>query len=135
MRTKRIQIRLEVSLDGLGRVAIRPKSIRLDKHTKVRQYDDHLYAVYILLALGMLRIRDLSLTHRNPQLPEASTPMTEKEFVERYRPHAEPLNDEFYHLGAEEAMFFKTWTGIHDEDKLKRHILEVQRDAYKASEV
>ena len=59
--------------------------------------------------------------------------MAEKDFVERYRPHAEPLDDDFYHLGAEEAVFFKSWTGINDDDKLKEHILAVQRGAYEAS--
>lgn len=59
--------------------------------------------------------------------------MAEKEFVERYRPHAEPLDDNFYHLGAEEAVFFKSWTGINDDDKLKEHILAVQRGAYEAN--
>ena len=60
--------------------------------------------------------------------------MTDKEFVEQYRPHAELLDDDFYHLGPEEAAFFKSWTGINDDEKLKQHILEVQRDAYQVGE-
>ena len=53
----------------------------------------------------------------NDNLPAT---MTDKEFVEQYRPHAEPLDDDFYHLGPEEAAFFKSWTGINDDEKLKQ---------------
>ncbi|TFY73907.1 hypothetical protein EWM64_g10105, partial [Hericium alpestre] len=41
-----------------------------------------------------------------------------------------PLNDGLYHLEPEEKEFFDRWTGIHDEDELKRHILDCQAKAY-----
>jgi hypothetical protein len=41
-----------------------------------------------------------------------------------------PLDESLYSLGEEQAMFFKQQTGIQDDDELKRHVLEVQREAY-----
>jgi hypothetical protein len=38
-----------------------------------------------------------------------------------------------YNLSPAQAAFFKTQTGIDDDEDLKRHILEVQAKAYKAS--
>ncbi|KAG2737260.1 hypothetical protein P692DRAFT_20842489, partial [Suillus brevipes Sb2] len=38
-----------------------------------------------------------------------------------------------YSLSSEEAAFFKAQTNIDDDEDLKRHILEVQAKAYKAS--
>ena len=38
-----------------------------------------------------------------------------------------------YSLSSEEAAFFKAQIGIDDDEDLKRHILEVQAKAYKAS--
>lgn len=42
-----------------------------------------------------------------------------------------PLDDSLYNLSGIELEFFKSQTGIHDEDKLKRHILAAQAEAYK----
>jgi hypothetical protein len=41
-----------------------------------------------------------------------------------------PLDDIFYSLTPQEALFFKSHTGIEDDDDLKRHILAVQKKAY-----
>lgn len=41
-----------------------------------------------------------------------------------------PLDDKLYRLDAEETAFYKAKTGIDDDDKLKEHIVQVQRDAY-----
>ena len=38
-----------------------------------------------------------------------------------------------YSLSSDEAAFFKTQIGIDNDEDLKRHILEVQAKAYKAS--
>jgi hypothetical protein len=43
------------------------------------------------------------------------------------------LDTSLYSLTSKEAAFFKTQTGIYDDDQLKAHILEVQAKAYKAS--
>ena len=50
------------------------------------------------------------------------------------RPDTEPLAAA-YRLSPEQASFFKGETGIHDDDKLRTHILEVQQRAYEVSEV
>ncbi|KAI0072366.1 hypothetical protein K474DRAFT_1629115 [Panus rudis PR-1116 ss-1] len=42
-----------------------------------------------------------------------------------------PLDPEFYSLDDEEANFFKTWTGIQDEEQLKEHMFRVREKAYK----
>ncbi|KAG7448598.1 uncharacterized protein BT62DRAFT_889725 [Guyanagaster necrorhizus] len=42
-----------------------------------------------------------------------------------------PLRPELYSLSGDEAAFFKSETGIEDDDELKSHILTVQAEAYK----
>lgn len=42
------------------------------------------------------------------------------------------LGPTLYSLDGEELSFYKKATGIHDEDKLRQHILSVQAEAYKA---
>ncbi|KAF8124084.1 hypothetical protein EV363DRAFT_1178416 [Boletus edulis] len=46
------------------------------------------------------------------------------------RKTAPPLDPNLYELDAESLTFFKSVTGIHDEDELKEHVLDVQRQAY-----
>jgi len=41
-----------------------------------------------------------------------------------------PLDAELYALGEDELAFFKTQTGIIDEEELKEHIIKVQTEAY-----
>jgi hypothetical protein len=41
-----------------------------------------------------------------------------------------PLDKNLYSLGGDQAAFFKQHTGIQDDGELRRHILEVQREAY-----
>ncbi|KAJ3574692.1 hypothetical protein NP233_g1603 [Leucocoprinus birnbaumii] len=41
-----------------------------------------------------------------------------------------PLDEGLYDLKQEEVGFFKTLTGIQDDDELKRHIIDVQTKAY-----
>lgn len=41
--------------------------------------------------------------------------------------------EKYYGLNEQELEFFKTATGIKDEQALKEHIFKVQRDAYKVS--
>ncbi|KAH7907891.1 hypothetical protein BJ138DRAFT_425752 [Hygrophoropsis aurantiaca] len=43
---------------------------------------------------------------------------------------APPLDANFYKIGAEELSFFKSSTGIQDDDALKEHILIIQEKAY-----
>ncbi|KAG1870346.1 hypothetical protein C8R48DRAFT_789353 [Suillus tomentosus] len=43
------------------------------------------------------------------------------------------VDTSLYSLSSEQAEFFKAQTGIDDDEDLKRHILEVQAKAYKAS--
>ena len=43
---------------------------------------------------------------------------------------APPLNPGLYKLDAESLAFFKSTTGIQDDDQLKEHILDVQARAY-----
>lgn len=45
------------------------------------------------------------------------------------------LDEEYYSLKPEEASFFKTYTGIEDDQELKKHIIRVQTDAYAVSTV
>lgn len=40
------------------------------------------------------------------------------------------LDPSLYALGAESSAFFKSATGIYDDDELKEHILSVQAQAY-----
>ncbi|EPT00914.1 hypothetical protein FOMPIDRAFT_86237 [Fomitopsis schrenkii] len=44
--------------------------------------------------------------------------------------HVLRLDPSLYKLGDEEASFFKQTTGIKDGEKLRQHILEVQKEAY-----
>ncbi|KAA1474305.1 hypothetical protein DENSPDRAFT_882696 [Dentipellis sp. KUC8613] len=41
-----------------------------------------------------------------------------------------PLDESLYHLSPDEKAFFQKTTGIHDDEELKRHILDVQKKAY-----
>ena len=41
-----------------------------------------------------------------------------------------PLDPSLYALGTESLAFFKSTTGIHNDDELKEHILNVQAQAY-----
>ncbi|KAG2051628.1 hypothetical protein BDR06DRAFT_889242 [Suillus hirtellus] len=43
------------------------------------------------------------------------------------------VDTSFYKMSPAQAAFFKTQTGIDDDEDLKRHILEVQAKAYKAN--
>ena len=40
--------------------------------------------------------------------------------------------ERFYHLDGDALEFFKTASGIKDEERLKAHVIEIQREAYKA---
>ncbi|KAI9461144.1 hypothetical protein HD554DRAFT_2176421 [Boletus coccyginus] len=44
-----------------------------------------------------------------------------------------PIIPGFYKLNAESLAFYKSTTGIHDDDQLKEHILDVQERAYAAA--
>lgn len=50
--------------------------------------------------------------------------VAKREFV------AYPLDKTLYTLGEEEIAFFKSQTGIDDEEELKQHILRLQKEAY-----
>ena len=41
-----------------------------------------------------------------------------------------PLDDRYYSLKEDEAAFFKSYTGIEDDQELKRHIIKMQTEAY-----
>jgi len=41
-----------------------------------------------------------------------------------------PLDDQLYSLSPDALDFFKSQTGIEDEDALREHILSVQKKAY-----
>ena len=43
------------------------------------------------------------------------------------------LDDTFLQLDPEEEAFFKSETGIQDTEELRKHIIQVQEDAYKVS--
>lgn len=45
------------------------------------------------------------------------------------------LDSTLLELGPEEEVFFKSETGIEDTEELKKHIIEVQEDAYKVRAV
>ncbi|KAH9843541.1 uncharacterized protein C8Q71DRAFT_728886 [Rhodofomes roseus] len=42
-----------------------------------------------------------------------------------------PLDDKYYNLNENEKAFYKSLTGIDDDESLKRHIVSVQTEAYK----
>lgn len=42
-----------------------------------------------------------------------------------------PVDDNLYNLSGAELDFFKSQTGIDDDEKLRRHILSAQKEAYK----
>ncbi|QRV73733.1 hypothetical protein RhiJN_01747 [Ceratobasidium sp. AG-Ba] len=46
-------------------------------------------------------------------------------------PEPPELDESLYSLSDEELKFYLAWTGISDEDELKRHILDIQARAYK----
>ena len=43
------------------------------------------------------------------------------------------LDESLYNLKEDEAAFFKSQTGIQDDEALKRHIINMQTEAYKVS--
>ena len=43
-----------------------------------------------------------------------------------------PVDESLYSLTSEEAVFFKSQTGIDDDETLKQHILAIQKKAYEA---
>jgi hypothetical protein len=47
----------------------------------------------------------------------------------RYEP---PLENERYELDEDQLAFFKSQTGIYDDEELRRHIFKIQRKAYDA---
>ena len=47
--------------------------------------------------------------------------------------HALPPDDGFLFLDSEAESFFRAETGIQDSEELRRHIIEVQEEAYKVS--
>ena len=49
----------------------------------------------------------------------------------RHTPRA--LDEKYYTLEPDESSFFKTYTGINDDEELKKHIVKVQKDAYAVS--
>jgi hypothetical protein len=51
----------------------------------------------------------------------------------RTRPLTLDLDETLLELDPEEEAFFKSETGIQDTEELRRHIVEVQEDAYKVS--
>ncbi|KZT67036.1 hypothetical protein DAEQUDRAFT_674117 [Daedalea quercina L-15889] len=44
--------------------------------------------------------------------------------------HAPALDDKFYQLKEDELSFYKSSTGISDDEELKQHIITVQKEAY-----
>ena len=50
-----------------------------------------------------------------------------------YPPSKYELNPDFYDLQPQEAAFFKQLTGIHDDELLKQHIIQVQTKAYEVT--
>lgn len=46
-------------------------------------------------------------------------------------PNPRPLDMKFYDLDEDQRDFLKKTTGITDDEELKRHVLEVQGDAYR----
>ena len=47
-----------------------------------------------------------------------------------YRPLPLPLDPSFYNLKENEIAFFKKQTGIQEDSELRKHIIEVQAEAY-----
>ena len=47
-----------------------------------------------------------------------------------YPPSKHELDPDLYNLQPQEAAFFKQLTGIHDDELLKQHIIQVQTKAY-----
>ena len=47
-----------------------------------------------------------------------------------YPPLKNELDPDLYNLQPQEAAFFKQQTGIHDDELLKQHIIQVQTKAY-----
>ena len=45
-------------------------------------------------------------------------------------PTKPPLDENLYCLDGEELAFFRNHTGIQDEQKLKEHIMSIQKKAY-----
>ena len=60
-------------------------------------------------------------------------PDTDAQIEARLR--ALQLDSTLLELGPEEEVFFKSETGIEDTEELKKHIIEVQEDAYKVRAV
>ncbi|KAJ8518184.1 hypothetical protein ONZ45_g4715 [Pleurotus djamor] len=77
--------------------------------------------------LELLR-RDVQVEHFDSQAYFLMCIMSDDELKSRLAQI--PLDPSMYSLDTEEATFFKTTTGIQDDDKLKSHILAVQAKAY-----
>jgi len=56
---------------------------------------------------------------------------SEREIEKHFR--ALPLDETFLELDPEEEAFFKAETRIQDTEELKKHIVEVQKEAYDVS--
>lgn len=50
-----------------------------------------------------------------------------------HTPSKAPLDESFYNLTDEESAFFKSQTGINDDNELKHHILTAQTEAYEVA--
>ena len=46
---------------------------------------------------------------------------------------SDKLDEALYNLKENEIKFFKSQTGIQDEDELKAHVLSAQKEAYEVS--
>ena len=67
----------------------------------------------------------MSAAVTQPQAPE-----THKEADLKYEKWPTELDPSFLSLDSEELTFFSDWTGIKDEEELKKHIISVQAKAY-----
>lgn len=45
-------------------------------------------------------------------------------------PQGLQLNPDIYRVGEKEAQFLKEWTKIEQDEELKTHVLQVQREAW-----
>ena len=63
-----------------------------------------------------------------PALPGTSAQDRSKEFVAY---EWLPLDERYYTLCEKDVAFLKAQTGIRDDGELKRHVMEIQAEAYK----
>ena len=70
-----------------------------------------------------------------PPNPQAYSPaiMSILDIQTQTRLRALPLDNTLLEITPEEEAFFKSETGIQDTEELKKHIIQVQEDAYKVS--